>query len=124
MQIVLTSLDLYDGLSRLQERPSCNIHSPKSLYGDRCLFFPHLDRMAPGNPAARQRLDTDSSISQSLVMLSSNVPTVVFLYSHSDGVQALLLHTVKHADHARPEKDLGKTDLILFLICDAFFKNG
>lgn len=80
--------------------------------------------MAPGNPAARQRLDTDSSISQSLVMLSSNVSTVVLLYSHSDGVQALLLHTVKHADHARPEKDLGKTDLILFLICDAFFENG
>jgi hypothetical protein len=124
MQIVLTSLYLYDGLSRLHERPSCNIHPPKSLYGDRCLLFPHLDSVTPGNPAARQGLDTDSSISQSLVMLSSNVATVVLLHSHSDGVQALLLHAVKHADHARPEKDLGKTDLILFLICDALFQDG
>ena len=57
-------------------------------------------------------------------MLPRNVATVILLHGDGYSVQALLLHAVEHTDHARSEEDLGKTDLILFLIRNTLLEDG
>lgn len=89
-----------------------------SLQLDGRSFFPHRLSKTAAQDATPPSLDGDGALPKVLVLLVGDPTTDILLNKGDQCVQAGCAEGLEKGNHASPEEDLGKADLILVLVLE------
>lgn len=114
----LTTLDLDDRLSRLQEPSPLNETSTDLLDLDGGDFPSKVGDELPSRDSSPPRLDRERRRLELPVVLESHPPSKVLLDESDEVVESICSETFEVGEHSGSEEELGESELELIVLVD------